>query len=570
MFEPAEHPFGTSIRLSAGREGDVGRRHRPPHPNPPPQRGRETITAPQCPLPCPGRRRSPPHPLPPCGGGPGWGVCRPPKSDDEDGHVDQRERCGLAAATNPPSKGRPHPSFPFPVPALTLRPQPPAKIRREGRGPPSMATRFRLNGHFMSGPTYKVALMLALSGEPFAFHLINLAAGDQKAPDYRAKARFGQVPCLEDLQKRPQPRPVRRHPGLPRRPARPLRRRHLRRAPHRPRMAVLGLRPPRGPDLPHPPARHRIPQAAGRRRRRPRDRARPRPRRPERSSRRPRVARRREPHHRRRRRLRRPRLHRRGEDRPDAPSERRRLQGPRRRAPRLRPSGRPAAEAVAGLTALPPPSRRSLPTPPGGSRPGATPRRGVGSLANRVTDAAAPSRSHLRPIVHQIPRSKTKYHTNKPPYSRWPIANAPAHIFQNPLQRPSKRRSIPMKSSSMGGIDEAPIGFRAIVRHMDGCGDRRSRPRRGNAAAFRVSRRLVRHARLRHQRRGRLSRIRLDRAEGQHRQPTRRGRRRVGRARRPRRARLHRTQGRDRAERSQRRHGASRSEGGGRCHRSQG
>ncbi len=63
-----------------------------------------------------------------------------------------------------------------------------------------MATRFRLNGHFMSGPTYKVALMLALSGEPFAFHLINLAAGEQKAPDYRAKARFGQVPCLEDLQ----------------------------------------------------------------------------------------------------------------------------------------------------------------------------------------------------------------------------------------------------------------------------------------------------------------------------------------------------------------------------------
>jgi glutathione S-transferase len=63
-----------------------------------------------------------------------------------------------------------------------------------------MAARFRLNGHFASGPTYKVALMLALAGEPFAFKLVDLAKGEQRQPDYLAKARFGQVPCLEDLQ----------------------------------------------------------------------------------------------------------------------------------------------------------------------------------------------------------------------------------------------------------------------------------------------------------------------------------------------------------------------------------
>lgn len=63
-----------------------------------------------------------------------------------------------------------------------------------------MAPRFRLNGHFASGPTYKVALMLTLAGEPFAFHLVDLMKGEQKSPGYRGLARFGQVPCLQDLQ----------------------------------------------------------------------------------------------------------------------------------------------------------------------------------------------------------------------------------------------------------------------------------------------------------------------------------------------------------------------------------
>ncbi len=61
-----------------------------------------------------------------------------------------------------------------------------------------MANRFTLYGHQLSGPTYKVALMLALSGEPFSYHHVDLRAGAHKQPDYLAKNRFGQVPCLYD------------------------------------------------------------------------------------------------------------------------------------------------------------------------------------------------------------------------------------------------------------------------------------------------------------------------------------------------------------------------------------
>ena len=62
-----------------------------------------------------------------------------------------------------------------------------------------MPARFRLYGFARSVPTYKVALMLALSHEPFSFRSVNLGAGEQKHPAYVAKSRFGQVPCLEDL-----------------------------------------------------------------------------------------------------------------------------------------------------------------------------------------------------------------------------------------------------------------------------------------------------------------------------------------------------------------------------------
>lgn len=61
-----------------------------------------------------------------------------------------------------------------------------------------MAKRFTLNGFWVSGPTYKVGLMLGLCGEDFAYNSINLRAGEHKAPAYLAKNRFGQVPALED------------------------------------------------------------------------------------------------------------------------------------------------------------------------------------------------------------------------------------------------------------------------------------------------------------------------------------------------------------------------------------
>lgn len=63
-----------------------------------------------------------------------------------------------------------------------------------------MTARFTLSGIWLSGPTYKVALMLALSGEPFHYTHLNLRAGEHKQPGYRARQRFGQVPLLEDAQ----------------------------------------------------------------------------------------------------------------------------------------------------------------------------------------------------------------------------------------------------------------------------------------------------------------------------------------------------------------------------------
>jgi glutathione S-transferase len=64
--------------------------------------------------------------------------------------------------------------------------------------PPAAAMRFALHGHFMSGPTYKVGLMLSLCGEPFSFVLVDLRGGEHKKPDYLAINRYGQVPCLMD------------------------------------------------------------------------------------------------------------------------------------------------------------------------------------------------------------------------------------------------------------------------------------------------------------------------------------------------------------------------------------
>lgn len=55
-----------------------------------------------------------------------------------------------------------------------------------------------LHGIAFSGPTYKVALMFALSGEPFAYKHMDMRAGAHKAPDYLAINRYGQVPAIID------------------------------------------------------------------------------------------------------------------------------------------------------------------------------------------------------------------------------------------------------------------------------------------------------------------------------------------------------------------------------------
>jgi len=61
-----------------------------------------------------------------------------------------------------------------------------------------MATRFTLHGLWLSGPTYKVALMLSMCGEKFAYRHVDLRAGQHKTPQFLSLNRFGQVPALVD------------------------------------------------------------------------------------------------------------------------------------------------------------------------------------------------------------------------------------------------------------------------------------------------------------------------------------------------------------------------------------
>ncbi len=61
-----------------------------------------------------------------------------------------------------------------------------------------MAARFELHGIWLSGPAYKVGLMLSLCGEPFDYVHVNLRGGEHKSPAFLAKQRFGQVPLLVD------------------------------------------------------------------------------------------------------------------------------------------------------------------------------------------------------------------------------------------------------------------------------------------------------------------------------------------------------------------------------------
>jgi len=61
-----------------------------------------------------------------------------------------------------------------------------------------MPARFTLHGVFLSGPTYKVGLFLALAGEPFDYVHVNLPEGEHKGPEFLAQQRYGQVPLLVD------------------------------------------------------------------------------------------------------------------------------------------------------------------------------------------------------------------------------------------------------------------------------------------------------------------------------------------------------------------------------------
>jgi glutathione S-transferase len=61
-----------------------------------------------------------------------------------------------------------------------------------------MPARYELHGIWLSGPAYKVGLMLSLCGEPFDYVHVNLRAGEHKTPAFMAKQRFGQVPLLID------------------------------------------------------------------------------------------------------------------------------------------------------------------------------------------------------------------------------------------------------------------------------------------------------------------------------------------------------------------------------------
>ena len=61
-------------------------------------------------------------------------------------------------------------------------------------------TRFTLYGSPHSLPTYKVALMLRLSGEPFSFRYVSFQKGMHKTPEFLANSRWGQVPVLIDCE----------------------------------------------------------------------------------------------------------------------------------------------------------------------------------------------------------------------------------------------------------------------------------------------------------------------------------------------------------------------------------
>jgi glutathione S-transferase len=63
-----------------------------------------------------------------------------------------------------------------------------------------MAARFELHGIWLSGPAYKVALLLSLAGEKFDY--VHTPPRERaKTPEYMARQRYGQVPMLVDRER---------------------------------------------------------------------------------------------------------------------------------------------------------------------------------------------------------------------------------------------------------------------------------------------------------------------------------------------------------------------------------
>jgi glutathione S-transferase len=84
---------------------------------------------------------------------------------------------------------------------VSARPKPAVRSKPPNNGTSAVdKQRFTLHGFALSGPTYTVALMLALCKHPFSYIHINLREGAHKQPDFLVKNRFGQVPCLRDGQ----------------------------------------------------------------------------------------------------------------------------------------------------------------------------------------------------------------------------------------------------------------------------------------------------------------------------------------------------------------------------------
>ena len=59
-------------------------------------------------------------------------------------------------------------------------------------------SRYTLHGLWLSGPTYKVGLMLSLTNTAYDYEHVDLRAGAHKADAFLARNRYGQVPVLED------------------------------------------------------------------------------------------------------------------------------------------------------------------------------------------------------------------------------------------------------------------------------------------------------------------------------------------------------------------------------------